>query len=85
MLRLSSPLPVLISVEPIPVAVAALPHPQLLLLAEALMEMASSPDPASMLESSAPNARISPWPEALALMNSRSLPLPKSMELFSDP
>ena len=30
-------------------------------------------------------ARISPWPEALALMNRRSLPLPKSMELFSDP
>ena len=60
-------------------------HQPLLLLAEALMEIASSPDPASMLESSAPNARISPWPEALALMNSRSLPLPKSIELFSEP
>ena len=34
----ASPLPVLISVEPMPVAVAALPHPKpLLLLAEALM------------------------------------------------
>ena len=50
------------------------------LLAEALME-----EPASMVESRAPNARISPCPEALALMKRRSLPLPKSMELFSEP
>ena len=60
-------------------------HHPLLLLAEALMETTSSPEPASMVESRAPNARISPWPEALALMKSRSLPLPKSMELFSEP
>ena len=60
-------------------------HQPLLLLAEALMETTSSPEPASMVESSAPKARISPWPEALALIKRRSLPLPKSMELFSEP